>query len=63
MKCSGSQTICTAPEPQTRVVGVFEALLFEQVLEPLAKPLGPLGEVAIASAVERLFVPPHSKSP
>ena len=65
MRCSGSQTICTAAEQagQRRAAGVFEALLFERVLEPLAKPLGPVGEIAIASVAERLFVPSPQKSP
>ena len=58
MRCSGSQTISTAPEApsQKRAVAVLEALLFEKVLAPLAKPLGPAGEIALAAAVERLLV-------
>lgn len=55
MRCSESQTICTAAD--ARVVGVIEALLFAQILEPLTKPLGPVGEIALGSVAQQLFVP------
>ncbi len=55
MRCSESQTTCTAPEPRER--RVFEALLFAQVLEPLTKSLGPVGEIALGSVAQQLFIP------
>ena len=57
MKCSESQTTCIAPDPHVRAVGVFEALLFTQVLEPLTKSLGPVGELTLGSVAQQLFVP------
>lgn len=57
MRCSELRTTCTAPEAQTRTVAVFQALLFAQVLEPLAKSLGPAGEIALGSVAQQLFVP------
>ena len=42
---------------QTPAVRTLEALVFAKVLEPLAKSLGPAGEVALASVAQRLFVP------
>lgn len=65
MRCSGSQITCTAPDPSPRgrVANTFEALLFEQVLEPLVKPLGPAGEIAIALVAEATFVRSQPQSP
>ena len=45
-----------------RAVRIFEALLFEQTLKPLAKPLGPIGEIALSSVAEKIFVPPSRKA-
>ena len=57
MKCSASQITCTAPELQKRAAGVVEAMLFARVLEPLVKPLGAVGELALTSVVQQSFVP------
>jgi len=57
MRCSESQTTCTVPNAQPPAAGVFEALLFAQVLEPLTKPLGPVGEIALGSVAQELFIP------
>jgi hypothetical protein len=38
-----------APDEAHRVAAGFEALLFESVLRPLAKPLGFFGEVALGA--------------
>jgi len=57
MRCSESQTTCTAPEVQPRAANVFEALLFTQVLAPLTKPLGPVGELALDGVAQTLFIP------
>ncbi|GEM_PF-5171054 len=59
MRCSASPTICIAAEqrPQPAAVRALEALLFAKLLEPLAKPLGPVGELALTSVAQRVFVP------
>lgn len=59
MRCSGLQTTCTAVEAPVRsqAVRTLEALLFAKVLEPLAKPLGPVGEITLTAVAERVFVP------
>jgi hypothetical protein len=59
MKCSGSQTICTAPDrdPSVAAAQTLQALIFAKILEPLAKPLGPVGEIALTSVAQRMFAP------
>jgi hypothetical protein len=59
MKCSASPTICIAAEHRTQPAAVrtLEALLFAKVLEPLAKPLGPVGELTLTNVAQRVFVP------
>ena len=48
MRCSESQTICTADNALAarEAAAQFEGLLFAQVLQPLQKALGPLGDIA-----------------
>ena len=57
MRCSESQTTCTAVDAQRRAAGVVEALLFAQVLAPLTKALGPAGDFALHSVAQQLFAP------
>ena len=38
----------------------LQGLLFSQILKPLAKDLGPVGEVALESVVQRMFGPAGS---
>jgi hypothetical protein len=59
MKCSASPTICIAAEraPQPAAVRTLEAVLFAKVLEPLAEPLGPAGELALTTVAQRVFPP------
>ena len=57
MRCSESQTTCTAPDVQPRPANIFEALLFTQVLEPLTKSLGPVGEIVLEGVAQQLFIP------
>jgi hypothetical protein len=58
MRCCGSPTISTAAEdasaPQPR--DVVAALLFREILKPLAAGLGPVGEVALEEVADGLFV-------
>ncbi|MGH7660179.1 MAG: hypothetical protein ACRENA_04580 [Vulcanimicrobiaceae bacterium] len=35
----------------------LEAVLFAKVLEPLAKPLGPAGELSLTTVAQRVFLP------
>jgi len=42
---------------QTRAVNVCETLLFTQVLAPLTKPLGAVGEIALGRVAQELFIP------
>jgi len=37
---------------------VMNALLFRQILEPLAAGLGPVGEIALGTVADELFVRP-----
>ncbi len=57
MKCCASQTTSTAVSADRALVAErVNALLFAQVLKPLAKSLGPLGDLAIDAVVEKTFV-------
>ena len=46
MKCSGSPTICIAPE-RHEAATQFEAMLFRIALAPVGKALGFFGDVAV----------------
>ena len=60
MRCCGSPTISTAAEPLAppapRPQEVLEALLFREILKPLAQGLGPVGEIALGEVADSLFV-------
>jgi hypothetical protein len=63
MKCCASPTTSTAPDARAveaaRVARAFtNALLFREILKPLASALGPVGETALGSVVDRLFARP-----
>jgi hypothetical protein len=59
MKCCGSPTISTAAEPlPPPVVQTVEALLFSEILKPIATTLGPLGDEFTAIVAEQAFVRP-----
>lgn len=59
MRCCGSPTTSTAAEPAApRPAALAEALLFRAVLAPLVRALGPVGDVALGDALERLFCEP-----
>jgi hypothetical protein len=60
MKCCGSPATSSATDPPgaARVAeSTLQAVLFSEILKPLAKGLGPVGDVALESVVQRLFVP------
>ncbi len=57
MKCFVLQTTSTAVKNERDVVAErVNALLFAQVLKPLATSLGPFGDLAIDAVVEKTFV-------
>jgi hypothetical protein len=57
VKCCASQTTFTGVKDEREVVSDrVNALLFAQVLKPLAKSLGPFGDCAIDAVVEKMFV-------
>lgn len=58
MKCCASPTTSIAAEPDERATAqsVVNAILFREILKPLANGLGPVGEVALSSVADRLFV-------
>lgn len=50
------------PEQTTRaaVTNALEAVVFREILKPLAAGLGPVGEVAIGSVADAAFVRPKT---
>ena len=55
MKCCGSPTTSTAAEGMT-ARDVASAVLFREILKPLAHGLGPVGEIALGAVADALFV-------
>lgn len=61
MRCCVSPTTSTAAEArgdQERRAArdVVNAVLFREILKPLAEGLGPVGETALGTVVDQLFV-------
>jgi hypothetical protein len=59
MRCCASPTISTAGEAAERgrdARDAVAAILFREVLKPLAKGLGPVGEIALGAVADELFV-------
>jgi hypothetical protein len=57
MRCCGSPTISIAAEPRpVRAQDVLDAMLFREILKPLARGLGPLAEIALGAVADELFV-------
>ena len=56
MRCCGSSTTSIAADTNERVREVASALLFREILKPLAKGLGPVGEIALGAVADGLFV-------
>jgi hypothetical protein len=61
MKCSGSPTNCIAANGDARAAATsaLEAVVFREILKPLAAGLGPVGEIAVGSVADKLFVRPN----
>ncbi len=56
MRCCGSPTTSTAAEPALQARDVASAVLFREILKPLAQGLGPVGEIALGAVADTLFV-------
>jgi hypothetical protein len=50
----------TAPIAPDRanVTGALQAIVFREILKPLAAGLGPVGEIAVGSVADKLFARP-----
>ena len=52
--------VSSASGDRARVAGAVEAIVFREVLKPLASALGPLGDVVVGVVTDRLFASrPH----
>jgi hypothetical protein len=60
MECSASSPTCIAANVDTRAAATstLEAIVFREILKPLAAGLGPVGEVAIGSVADTIFTRP-----
>jgi hypothetical protein len=61
MKCCASPTTSIAADPreqqqQRTARDVMSAVLFREILKPLAAGLGPVGEIALGAVADELFV-------
>ncbi len=58
MKCGGLPITCIAAEPDARTAATnaLSAIIFREILKPLAAGLGPVGEMAIGSVADSIFV-------
>ena len=55
MRCCGSPTTSTAADARERAQDVAAALLFREILKPLSRGLGPVGEIALGAVADSLF--------
>jgi hypothetical protein len=62
MDGSGSQIAPIAPADDARAAATrtLEAIVFREVLKPLAAGLGPVGEVALGAFADALFARPQT---
>ncbi len=58
MKCNASPTTSIDPKPSVPpiVTSTVNAILFREVLKPLAASLGPIGDVAVDAVADAVFV-------
>ena len=60
MRCCASPTTSIAADPreqqQRSARDVMSAVLFREILKPLAAGLGPVGEIALGAVADELFV-------
>ena len=55
MRCCGSLTTSTAADSVPTAREVAGAVLFREILKPLAQGLGPVGEIALGAVADSLF--------
>jgi hypothetical protein len=57
MRCCASPTTSTAADPRRDIAAqdVVNAVLFREILKPLAQGLGPVAEIALGSVADDLF--------
>jgi hypothetical protein len=63
MKCCGSPTTfigVSRPDTRPAADNVLQAVLFSEIFKPLAKTLGPVGDITIEAVAQHLFVQPRS---
>ncbi len=63
MRCCGSPTTSTAgnsAEAVRAAQSALQAVLFTELLAPLVKNLGPVGDAVAGSVAQTLFVPGRS---
>jgi hypothetical protein len=60
LKCSVAPTTSTAADAGARdaATNALQAILFREILKPLAAGLGPAGDVAVGSVADSLFARP-----
>ncbi len=60
MRCCASPTTSTAADARADAAqsarDVMNAVLFREILKPLAQGLGPIGEIALGTVADDLFV-------
>jgi hypothetical protein len=61
-QCSGVQVPCVAAQPDASklATNAIEAVVFREILKPLAEGLGPVGETALDSVADSLFARPKA---
>jgi hypothetical protein len=62
MKCDAPAANCVAVDADARAAAAsaLEAIVFREILKPLAAGLGPVGETAIGSVADTLFTRPKT---
>ncbi len=59
MRCCASPTTSIAADPwkqrQRTAQDVVSAVLFREILKPLAAGLGPIGEIALGAVADQMF--------
>jgi hypothetical protein len=52
--------VAAQPDPSKLATNAIEAVVFREILKPLAESLGPVGETALDSVADSLFVRPKA---
>lgn len=60
MKCCGPSSSSIAgnlPDAARAAESTLQAVLFSEILKPLAKGLGPVGDIVLDSVAQHIFAP------